>query len=89
MILEVAERMVEIGLAAPGKRVVEEAVEECLKVMACHGAIRANQALSAEEMNLLLRQLDTCDNPSHCPHGRPTWIKWSSRTLEKSFRRIV
>jgi len=57
--------------------------------MACHGAIRANQALSEAQINGLLAQLDECDNPSHCPHGRPTWIRWDLRALEKSFKRIV
>ena len=58
-------------------------------VMACHGAIRANQTLSAAQIQKLLAQLDACDNPSHCPHGRPTWIVWELRSLEKSFQRIV
>ena len=37
----------------------------------------------------LLAQLDDCHNPSHCPHGRPTWIHWDLRSLDKSFKRIV
>jgi DNA mismatch repair protein MutL len=57
--------------------------------MACHGAIRANQHLSDKQMKVLLEQLDECDNPSHCPHGRPTWIKWTKRLIEKSFSRTL
>jgi DNA mismatch repair protein MutL len=57
--------------------------------MACHAAIRANQALSEAQIKSLLNQLDGCDNPSHCPHGRPTWLRWDMRSLEKSFKRIV
>jgi DNA mismatch repair protein MutL len=57
--------------------------------MACHGAIRANHHLTPEQMKELLDQLDGCDNPSNCPHGRPTWIKWSNRFLDKSFKRTV
>jgi DNA mismatch repair protein MutL len=71
---------------APG---VEKAIDECLILMACHGSIRAHQALSQQEMKGLLNQLDQCDNPSHCPHGRPTWIRWTVKELEKSFNRIV
>ena len=55
--------------------------------MACHGAIRARQALSDPQIRELLQELDGCDNPSHCPHGRPTWLRWSIRELEKSFKR--
>jgi DNA mismatch repair protein MutL len=79
------EKMVEIG-SAPG---LAEALDKCRMVMACHGAIRANKALSYPQIKGLLNQLDACHNPSHCPHGRPTWICWDIANLEKSFKRIV
>jgi len=85
IVIEMVEKIADIG-AAPG---LEQALEQCRIVMACHGAIRANQALSGAQIKGLLDQLDGCDNPSHCPHGRPTWIRWEIRTLEKSFKRIV
>jgi len=56
-------------------------------LIACHSAIRANQILSTEEIRSLLSEMDQCDNPSHCPHGRPSWIQWTTRFLEKSFGR--
>jgi DNA mismatch repair protein MutL len=85
LLIEIVEKMVEIG-SSPG---LAEMLAECRMVMACHGAIRANQALSEAQINGLLAQLDKCHNPSHCPHGRPTWIRWDIRSLEKSFKRIV
>jgi len=85
LVIEVVEKMAEIGFA-PG---LEKALDECLILMACHGAIRANQELSDRQTKGLLDQLDQCDNPSYCPHGRPIWIRWSLRSLEKSFKRIV
>jgi len=85
LLVGIVEKIVEIG-ASPG---LAEVLEECRMLMACHGAIRANQALSEAQINGLLSQLDECDNPSHCPHGRPTWIRWDIQTLEKSFKRIV
>ena len=85
LLVEIVEKMVEIG-SSPG---LAEMLAECRMVMACHGAIRANQALSEAQINGLLAQLDECHNPSHCPHGRPTWIRWDIRSLEKSFKRIV
>lgn len=74
------------GRAPSGLKAVQE---QCLILIACHGAIRANQQLTEEQMKALLAQLDECATPSHCPHGRPTWIRWSSGSLEKSFRRTV
>ena len=85
LIVEIVEKIVEIG-AAPG---LAEVLDKCRMLMACHGAIRANQALSEKQIKGLLNQLDGCHNPSHCPHGRPTWLRWELRTLEKSFKRIV
>jgi len=85
LLVEIVEKIVEVGSSSG----LAEKLEECRMVMACHGAIRANQALSEAQINGLLDQLDGCKNPSHCPHGRPTWIRWDIRTLEKSFKRIV
>ncbi len=85
IITEIVEKMVEIGFT-PG---LKKAIDECLMLMACHGAIRANQPLSDKQIKALLDRLDKCDNPSNCPHGRPTWIRWTKYFLEKSFKRIV
>jgi DNA mismatch repair protein MutL len=51
--------------------------------------MRANQTLDGRQIRKLLQQLDECKNPSHCPHGRPTWVRWDLGTLEKSFKRVV
>jgi DNA mismatch repair protein MutL len=85
MVHEIVEKTASVGYS-PG---LKEALDECRMVMACHGALRANQALTKKQIEELLRQLDACDNPSHCPHGRPTWIRWDLATLEKSFKRII
>jgi DNA mismatch repair protein MutL len=63
------------------------AMEECLILMACHGAIRARQRLTDREIRELLAQLDACEDPFHCPHGRPTFARWSAGTIEKTFKR--
>jgi DNA mismatch repair protein MutL len=85
VLIEIVEKITEIG-SAPG---FAKALDQSRMVMACHGAIRANQALSGAQIKGLLGQLDGCRNPSHCPHGRPTWIHWDIRNLEKSFKRVV
>ena len=85
MVRQRVEKTAELGLAAD----MASIVDECLMVMACHHAIRAHQQLSDIQIQAMLQQLDTCDNPSHCPHGRPIWIQWHLRDLEKLFQRIV
>ena len=85
LVIEMVEKTAQIGFSSG----LETVLDQCLELMACHGAIRANQRLSDKEIRELLFQLDTCDQPSNCPHGRPTWIRWSVKDLEKLFKRIV
>ncbi|MBU0993619.1 MAG: DNA mismatch repair endonuclease MutL [Proteobacteria bacterium] len=81
--------MVEKMLDADFSKGLEEKLDQCLIIMACHSVIRARQPLTEKEMRVLLEQLDACSNPSHCPHGRPTWIQWTKTDIEKKFSRIV
>ena len=83
LVVEMVEKTAETG-SGPG---LEKAIDKCLILMACHGAIRANQALTDAEIKTLLDQLDKCKNPSNCPHGRPTWIRLTKGYIEKSFGR--
>jgi DNA mismatch repair protein MutL len=85
ILIEIVEKIAQVG-AAPG---LDKALDQSRMVMACHAAIRANQALSEPQIKGLLTGLDGCRNPSHCPHGRPTWIHWEIRNLEKLFKRVV
>ena len=61
--------------------------EKAAYSVSCHGAIRAGQSLSVVEMETLVRQLESCQNPNTCPHGRPTLIHLSSKHLEIEFGR--
>lgn len=54
---------------------------------ACKSAVKAHDKLSFSEMNVLFKQLDACDNPFSCPHGRPTFLKLSESELERMFKR--
>jgi DNA mismatch repair protein MutL len=85
LIIEILEKWIENG----SDTIAEEAIDDCIKLMACHGSIRANQRLSDQETHAMLEQLDACQQPSNCPHGRPTWIKLSKGFLEKAFKRRV
>jgi len=62
--------------------------EKIAQYLACHGAIRAGQQLSNEEMRELIKQLERTKQPRACPHGRPTMIHLSAHQLEKEFGRI-
>jgi DNA mismatch repair protein MutL len=50
-------------------------------------AVKAGQALSNEEQRALLHDLEACDSPRTCPHGRPTMIHLSVDMLERQFGR--
>ncbi len=53
----------------------------------CKAAVKAHDKLSYQEMLGLFTELDKCENPFSCPHGRPTFIKFSEYELERMFRR--
>jgi DNA mismatch repair protein MutL len=50
-------------------------------------AVNSGQVLSLVEQEKLLRDLETCQSPRTCPHGRPTMIHLSVETLERQFGR--
>ena len=60
-----------------------------IATMACKSAVKGNDNLSDIEMVKLVEELRYIDDPFHCPHGRPTIIKFTNYDLEKKFRRIV
>ena len=57
--------------------------------MSCKAAVKGNNHMDIKEMEALIDELLTLDNPYHCPHGRPTIISMSKYELEKKFKRIV
>lgn len=83
LVIGMVDRIMESGLAAN----MEKSLDACLKLMACHGAIRANQSLTLAEMSTVIKELEACRIPAHCPHGRPTWIQWPRQEIERLFKR--
>jgi len=84
-IIEIIDSLADKKTSAPKN----QWLDDILILMACHSAIRAKQRLNFQEMEQLLTDLKNCENPLHCPHGRPTMIKWGKKDLEKIFKRIV
>jgi DNA mismatch repair protein MutL len=78
-------------IAELGEGETDEAgfLDKTLKIMACHGALRAGHSLTRDEMTHLVRQLEEMDLPTNCPHGRPIFKHLTFREIEKMFRRIV
>ena len=66
-----------------------ELIDEKVASMSCKAAVKGNNRLSAQEADALIGELLLLENPSHCPHGRPTIIAMTQRELEKKFKRIV
>ena len=55
--------------------------------LSCHASIRGKEMLSDMEINQLLNQLEKCEFPYTCPHGRPIKIEITLLDIEKMFKR--
>ena len=65
----------------------EQLLHKVLDMMSCKAAVKAGEKLTAPEIKNLLKQRDTVERSSNCPHGRPTTIHMSLGQLEKQFKR--
>jgi DNA mismatch repair protein MutL len=70
-----------------GSRLVAERLDHVLSTMACHGSVRAGRRLSPEEMNALLRDMESTPFTGQCNHGRPTYVELKLADIEKLFSR--
>ena len=65
----------------------QEIEEKFIATIACKAAVKANMALTKEEVDSLMRELLVLPNPFTCPHGRPTAIRMTKTDIEKKFSR--
>ena len=83
LVHDLADELEEFGSALS----LKERLDEVLATMACHGSVRAGRSLSLEEMNALLREMETTPLSGQCNHGRPTYVELRLADIEKLFGR--
>lgn len=85
LLIEIIDSLVEEN----GRKKAPEVLLDRIATMSCKAAVKGNNRLPMEEIEALLKELMTLENPYHCPHGRPTMISMSKAEIEKKFKRIV
>jgi DNA mismatch repair protein MutL len=80
---ELADEIQELGTTDT----LKSRLDKIASTLACHGSVRAGRALSASEMNALLRQMEATPLSGQCNHGRPTFIEFKLSDLERMFGR--
>ena len=86
LIVDICLDIINMGANRPFHQIKDEIIQ----YMACHKSIRGGDEIwSRKKIEKLILDLDQCQNPSHCAHGRPTYIKIKFSELEKRFHRIV
>jgi DNA mismatch repair protein MutL len=83
LIRDLADEIAETGNALS----LKERLEEISGTLACHMSVRAGRRLTGEEMNALLREMETTPHSGQCNHGRPTYVELKLSDIEKLFGR--
>lgn len=77
------------GLGSISEKEAPDMVMEKIASMSCKAAVKGNQKLSRPEIENLIGELLTLENPYHCPHGRPVIVSMSKYEIEKKFKRVL
>ncbi|MBR3942144.1 MAG: hypothetical protein IKJ55_02200 [Clostridia bacterium] len=85
----VEDTIVEIIELLRRNKQAEDILDKAFFMIACKGAVKANHAMTKQEMEILVRLVLENDRIRTCPHGRPLMIAFSKNYIEKEFKRIV
>lgn len=83
MLRDVLDELSDLGES----QLVQEKLEAILSRVACHGSIRSGRRMRAEEMNALLREMESTPHSGQCNHGRPTYVELKLSDIERLFGR--
>ena len=83
LVRDLADDLTELGEAVS----LKDRLSEVCATMACHGSVRAGRRLTLDEMNALLRQMESTPRSGQCSHGRPTYVELKLADIEKLFGR--
>jgi DNA mismatch repair protein MutL len=83
LIRDIADELAE----TEGLTTLKERLDHVSATLACHGSVRAGRRLNAEEMNALLREMESTPHSGQCNHGRPTYVELKLADIERLFGR--
>ena len=86
---DVINKIIELIIQKEKDFTIEKFNDRLAMTVSCKMSKKANTYSSIEEMEKLISDLGNCNNPYHCPHGRPTIITFSIYELEKMFKRSI
>ena len=66
---------------------LKERLDHVSATLACHGSVRAGRRLNSDEMNALLREMESTPHSGQCNHGRPTYVELKLADIERLFGR--
>ena len=83
LVRDLADDLAELGEAGT----VRSRLQDVCSTLACHGSVRAGRKLNSDEMNALLRQMESTPHSGQCNHGRPTYVELKLADIERLFGR--
>ncbi len=83
LVADIADLLAEEGDA----RALSRRLDHVLATCACHHSVRAGRRLAPQEMNALLREMETTPGAGQCNHGRPTYVELKLSDIERLFGR--
>lgn len=83
LIHDILDELTDLG----SSEIVQAKIDSILSRVACHGSVRSGRGMRAEEMNALLREMESTPHSGQCNHGRPTYVELKLADIERLFGR--